>query len=273
MRVFQTNLYLLEAASGPVLCQMCEEDPAREATHVCHKCQQSMCPACKRLHDKVVKCASHVDQDLCFFCKTCDVPVCLHCMLTSHKPHVTEDMTTAGLRGKERVREFLTSARSQIQVLEKAISRLSRNDKELSREKQEVTEEVTARYDEILRWVKRSRGELLESIEAKAETARAALRGETGRAKDTLENLSRLASCTIPDSGLQIWALENELRGLLLKEDDLDHYTAPAPAPGEINTKIGDAEEQETFLRLTTDPSVLDLGTVRAYMGELETSG
>ena len=127
---------------------MCEEGEAKEATHTCDKCRQRMCRACRRLHDKLLNprahpvralnihqratsklaetrkwCTVHRDQELCFHCKDCDVSICLHCKLTSHQPHVTEDMAAATLRGKEELMTLVAKAKEQVRESIQTIKR------------------------------------------------------------------------------------------------------------------------------------------------------
>ena len=127
---------------------MCDEGEAKEATHTCDKCRQRMCRACRRLHDKLLNprahpvralnihqratsklaetrkwCAFHRDQELCFHCKDCDVSICLHCKLTSHQPHVTEDMAAATLRGKEELTPLVAKAKEQVRESIQTIKR------------------------------------------------------------------------------------------------------------------------------------------------------
>ena len=138
----QTNFYIAtetrETTTQPYLCDLCEEGDAKEATHACDKCRQRMCKACRRLHDKFFDprehpvralniheaapkksetrkwCTLHRDQELCFHCKDCDVSICLHCKLTLHQPHVTEDMAAAILRGKEELMKLVATAKEQV---------------------------------------------------------------------------------------------------------------------------------------------------------------
>ena len=124
--------------SGPVLCEMCEEEQQQEATHSCRDCQQRMCRSCRRLHDRFMRdhrvepiaaksrsqpepraegnklCQFHPGQVFCFHCCKCDVSICLHCKLTSHEGHATEDMATAALRAKEELAGVLAKAYEQV---------------------------------------------------------------------------------------------------------------------------------------------------------------
>ena len=129
---------------------MCEEGQQQEATHSCRDCQQCMCRSCRHLHDRVTGtrdhrvepittqppskpevcavgnklCQFHPGQALCFHCCKCDISICLHCKLTSHEGHETEDMATAALRAKEELAAVIAKARNQVR---KACSTKARN--------------------------------------------------------------------------------------------------------------------------------------------------
>ena len=151
-----------------------------------------------------------------------------------------------------------------MQAVERSLARLALDDKELARQREEVTQELGARYDEVLRWVNRSRDELLETMAATADSALAGLRAEEKAATVTMDTLSDLVSraARVSGSNPDVLLLKNELRGALLGEESVDNYR-----------KLGDREEQKTFLQLKADSSVLDLGVVRAYVGELSSGG
>ena len=128
------------------------------------------------------------------------------------------------------------------------------------RQRQEVTDELGARYEEILRWVNRSRDELLETIAATADTTLAGLKAEEKSARVTVETLSDLVSraSRLTSSNPEVLLLKTELQGALLGEDSFDHYSV-------LGNRVG----HKTFLQVNTDSTVLDLEVVRSFMGEL----
>ena len=139
--------------------------------------------------------------------------------------------------------------------MEKILIRLSRDSKEMSRQRKEVTEELGARYDEILRWVNRSRDELLETIAATADAAEAGLKAEEKSARVTMETLSDLVSraARVASNNAGVVLLKKELRAALIGEDDFDHYKT-----------LGNREEQKTFLQVNSDPTALNIEWVRS---------
>ena len=128
------------------------------------------------------------------------------------------------------------------------------------RQRQEVTDELGARYEEILRWVNRSRDELLETIAATADTTLAGLKAEEKSARVTVETLSDLVSRASrrTSSNPEVLLLKTELQGVLLGEDSFDHYSV-----------LGNRVDLKTFLQVNADSTVLDLEVVRSFMGEL----
>ena len=117
------------------------EEEVQEASFTCDKCRQRMCRTCRRLHDRFTDarehhvrtlnaddlpggkeqvkalCSVHREQELCFHCQKCDVSICLHCKLTSHEGHVTEDMATAVLRAKQELAVLVAKADKQVTII------------------------------------------------------------------------------------------------------------------------------------------------------------
>ncbi|XP_076437377.1 uncharacterized protein LOC143276644 [Babylonia areolata] len=228
-------------------CEMCDSDSP--ALYWCQECQQRVCRGCRSVHDKIPDLKDHVVH-----------PLNLSSQHTSRREGTAEERQ----RAWERLRHMAETARLQIQALENSVRQLSRGERKLARERQEVTDGVNARYDDILRWVNRSRADLLDSIEARSEATRTRMTEDEDRAKCSLENLSRLVSVVsnLPDPNTDVFALEDEFQGVLLKNDVHDYFR-----------RLGDAEEHKTFLRLTSDPSALDPEAVGSYLGELTSSG
>ncbi|XP_076455870.1 transcription intermediary factor 1-alpha-like [Babylonia areolata] len=285
--VLQTNFYIVAKAVEaikPLPCEVCEEEDRKEAAYSCDKCQQRMCGTCRQLHDKfgktkkhqvrplspqrkassrketVKKCKVHQDHDLCLFCTDCDVMICLVCKLTSHQPHETEDVGAAAVRGKEELSALVKRAREQVFVTNKLRSRLSRDVQELHRQRKEASEEVRARHDMVLAWVSRAQEELLEAISADSETALAQLEMEDTAASNAIETLSRLlarAAVSTTDSA-ETLLLKVELNAAVAAREKLEELK-----------KESERAEQRRFLTVKSDSSAVDLGDVRAFLGEL----
>ena len=149
----------------------------------------------------------------------------------------------------------------QLQVVQSFLRRVDRDDRELTRQKQEVTQQINARYDVLMTWARRSRDELLEEVSAKEDSARSQLRAEKTAATVTVETLSALVSRAARVTGKDpdVVSLRNELQAALLSEDRLDHHRQRA-----------DRQEPVWGWRYeVTEASVLQLEVVQAYMGRV----
>ena len=138
---------------------------------------------------------------------------------------------------------------------------MDRDERELTRYKQEVTQHINARYDALMTWATRSRDELLEEVSAKEDSARSQLRADKTAATVTMETLSALVSRAARVTGKDpnVVSLRNELRAALLSEDRLDHHRQRA-----------DRQEPVWGWRYdVTEASVLQPEVVQAYMGRV----
>ena len=149
--------------------------------------------------------------------------------------------------------------------METSLRRVDRDERKLTRHKQEVTQQINARYDALMTWATRSRDELLEEVSAKEDSARSQLRAEKTAATVTMETLSALVSraSRVTGKDLDVVSLRNELRAALLSEDGLDHHRQRA-------------ERQEPVWGWrydVTEASVLQLEVVQAYMGRVVERG
>ena len=145
--------------------------------------------------------------------------------------------------------------------MESSLRRTDRDERELTRYKQEVTQQINARFDALMTWATRSRDELLEEVSAKEDSARSQLRAEKTAATVTMETLSALVSRAARVTGKDpdVVSLRNELRAALLSEDSLDHHRQRA------NRK----EPLWGWRYDVTEASVLQLEVVQAYMGRV----
>ena len=149
----------------------------------------------------------------------------------------------------------------QLHVVQSFLRRVDRDDRELTRQKQEVAQQINARYDVLMTWARRSRDELLEEVSAKEDSARSQLRAEKTAATVTVETLSALVSRAARVTGKDpdVVSLRNELQAALLSEDRLDHHRQRA-----------DRQEPVWGWRYdVTEASVLQLEVVQAYMGRV----
>nr|XP_006823672.1 PREDICTED: E3 ubiquitin-protein ligase TRIM56-like [Saccoglossus kowalevskii] len=99
-------------SSTPRQCEFCEEN---EVTFICLECQQYSCTFCSKAHKKsrvakshqvlsfedyqeakekkpfavqpIQYCDVHTDNQLKYYCDTCQIPICMECTIIDHKVH------------------------------------------------------------------------------------------------------------------------------------------------------------------------------------------
>ncbi|KAL8589522.1 hypothetical protein ACOMHN_015908 [Nucella lapillus] len=178
-----------------VLCGMCEEDNRQHATHACQECRLRMCHTCTHYHDIMARdhhvtpvglghpakqkklekkrvYPIHQDQVLCFFCRQCDVSICLHCKLTSHEGHETVDLVSAAQQAREEITALIPTTQQQIQVMEMSLQQVDREDRQLTLHAEKVTQQIHARCDVLMTWARQSRDGLVEEVRAKEACSR-----------------------------------------------------------------------------------------------------
>nr|KAG5687434.1 hypothetical protein BaRGS_031762 [Batillaria attramentaria] len=203
-----------------------------------------MCRTCRRLHDKFTDasthkvqplkakekppkasrpktCQIHLDQSLCLHCVKCDISICMLCKLTSHEGHATEDMARANERAKEELKGLLTKANEQIQVVDTKLCHLDRRERELVRQKQEVTREVNMRYEKAVSTIARARDDAIEDLASREQAAIGGIRAEKMSARNTVETLSGLLNRARNET--DVVSLKNEVQAALLSEEALDN--------------------------------------------------
>lgn len=101
-----------ESRNLTLKCQMCEKDPANEATVLCEQCEVLYCEGCReschplrgplakhslsephrgygnKARERDGRCPDHDDENLSMYCMVCKVPVCALCLHdTRHTSH------------------------------------------------------------------------------------------------------------------------------------------------------------------------------------------
>ena len=105
--------------------------------------------------------------------------------------------------------------------------RVEREDRELTRHAQDMTQQVHARYDAMVKWACRARDQLLEDASAREDSARSQLRAETTSTTTAINTLSSLvsrAARATASSDVDMVVLRNELKTALLSEDIMQHH-------------------------------------------------
>ena len=149
----------------------------------------------------------------------------------------------------------------QIQVVQACLQRLDREQRQLTRHTQEVTQQVDARHDSLVTWARQSRDEMLEEVKAKEDVCTNQLQADKAAASLAMDRLSLLVSRAARADGSDgdVLLLRKELRAALLSQDRLDRHTEQPHTQGAL---WGCSWH-------VSDVSLLDRETVKAYMGRV----
>lgn len=139
--LLQSNFYLeQEEDQGhiqPMICDLC--DQGRVASHLCTKCQMK----------------------LCFHCHSVHVDCCVQSTVSSQGKAADTSEDDAG--------KLLEKGKSQMRVMEKMLTRISEDEKELNKQRKSLEDNIHAHYTVGLASLADARDELLRSIEGHAE--------------------------------------------------------------------------------------------------------
>ncbi|KAJ8982096.1 hypothetical protein NQ317_010954 [Molorchus minor] len=155
-------------------CQMCETEPAKDATVMCDQCEVLYCDSCREschpsrgplakhvlsepkrgsssvLKGKDGKCPEHPEETLNMFCLVCKIGVCAVCLMDSrHTSHDVQALAIMCKAQKSKNMEYLhketdgiidkiTDTTNIIKVNKKAIRRISLGGRENSRNQEIV---------------------------------------------------------------------------------------------------------------------------------------
>lgn len=146
-----------------VVCDVCEDSPA---FYKCSECSQFYCEKCNKLHLRMkagrnhhvtilpsiravneklkvkIYCDDHEHEEVKFFCRKCDVPICRDCKVVSHEGHLTEPLKDVVEEKRNRVYTAMTTARGQL-------ARLKAESIEIKNRKESLVEETEQTNHEI----------------------------------------------------------------------------------------------------------------------------
>lgn len=114
-------------------CQLCETEPAKNATVMCEQCEVLYCDACKeschpgrgplakhnlvepllgraalrnKTKSKDARCIEHEDEALSMYCMICKVPVCPLCLDSRHTSHDVQAINTMCKAQKVKLKSY-----------------------------------------------------------------------------------------------------------------------------------------------------------------------
>ncbi|XP_056021782.1 E3 ubiquitin-protein ligase TRIM36-like [Ostrea edulis] len=154
-----------------VECHICQEP----VSFFCRRCGVNLCDSCVPVHlrmksktghivvnygsgdyDDTCTCDSHPQNECCVYCQTCDVPICMVCVLNKHKSHEMFELS----KKIEEMIEIITRENERLQKykyeLEKILDHTIQRLPSLSKIYQQKKDEVTSRGEELHRHIEKN---------------------------------------------------------------------------------------------------------------------
>nr|KAG5699546.1 hypothetical protein BaRGS_033742 [Batillaria attramentaria] len=146
----------------------------------------------------VDRCHKHKTEDLRFYCKTCQLPVCRDCILTTHKQHLTDDITEASASALRDLSAMMSQLQEKKLLMESRLRSFHAYKSSFEESAQQVTEIVKTFYTEITEAVEASFKELTSDLQQCQETEAARIQNQEQNFHKSLQGVSRLLGQQTP---------------------------------------------------------------------------
>ncbi|XP_044731893.1 E3 ubiquitin-protein ligase TRIM9 isoform X2 [Chrysoperla carnea] len=197
-------------------CQMCECEPARDATVMCEQCEVLYCDTCREschpsrgplakhslqepargtqrlqmLRIREGNCCEHEEEPLSMYCMVCKVPVCAVCLRdTRHTSHDVQAINSMCKAQKTELSQNLQQLSEKARSTTEFIQRLKGMSEKVNEKSQEFEAVVTAQCEALKAAIEVRRLQLMEAIRQDKEMRLRALKDQvtacTGRLQQT----------------------------------------------------------------------------------------
>ncbi|XP_019869309.1 E3 ubiquitin-protein ligase TRIM9 [Aethina tumida] len=198
-------------------CQMCENEPANEATVMCEQCEVLYCESCREschpsrgplakhvltepkrgptgiAKAKDGKCAEHGEETLNMFCLVCKIGVCAVCLMDSR--HASHDVQALAMMCKSQKTELshnLQQLSERARSTTEFIQRLKGMSDKVNENCEEFEGIVAAQCDSLIQAILRRRDQLIDCIRQDKELRMRALKEQVATCTSRLQQTTAL---------------------------------------------------------------------------------
>ncbi|XP_065907091.1 tripartite motif-containing protein 2-like [Dysidea avara] len=208
------------AGEKEVKCDDCDADPV---VSFCPECNIFLCNACHDHHKrkkkygdhgvvpltelrsnkdtsaiqtkvKIPMCKPH-DEQLKFYCETCDKLVCMYCTTTEHNGHNHDTTKHIASKYRTQLQNIITPVEGMIQDLSNAHENIDNMMKEIRKQGDEVYKRVDEHYNELVEKLMKQKDQVRQQVHdtvSRKEKALTAQLNEVDSTKDELVNMKEL---------------------------------------------------------------------------------
>ena len=202
----QTNFYIKAAQTKSSIaantpCEVCEDES--RAGKSCLECEQNMCTNCSRAHLKMTSsrdhhlvsltdrghvgegqvmsksfCNKHKGDELVFYCRKCQIPICLRCKVTSHEQHASEDLSDVATETRVLLSDMLKGAQTWLPTIHAQLNDITTYDDQLETSREKLRGEIIQQAKSLHKDIDMMSERLLDDVEGEymVEMARLGVR-------------------------------------------------------------------------------------------------
>ncbi|KAK3582875.1 hypothetical protein CHS0354_012487 [Potamilus streckersoni] len=199
-------------------CEICEEK--LQAEKRCIECEQNFCSGCSKSHLKLklakdhtlisltdpegqrhltttAYCDKHRTEEMSFFCRTCLIPVCIRCRLTTHENHTTEELIEYANQTRAELLVLLDSGKNFRFSILSEIEEMHSYKEILSKKENVIDDTVSTRRAHFHDMVDRICDDMSKKLKSEVELERGRIENDRKDMETYLEGLStRLTTAT-----------------------------------------------------------------------------
>lgn len=200
-------------------CQLCETEPAKNATVMCEQCEVLYCDSCKeschpnrgplakhgllepllgraalrnKSKSRDARCSEHEDEPLSMFCMVCKVPVCPLCLDSRHASHDVQAINAMCKAQKTELSQNLQQLSEKARSTTEFIQRLKGLSDKVNENCLDFEEAVAVQCDLLIRAIHERKEQLLDFIRQDKEAKLRALKEQVSTCAFKLQHTTGL---------------------------------------------------------------------------------
>ena len=270
---------------GNIPCERCVKKTSGAAVAFCCNCSLFLCSSCQEDHQwwretvshelvsvgekkkdmdikvkvprKPLMCVKHTEEELKFYCNTCQCLICRDCIIVEHREHKQVYPEDIAAKEKESLMETLQEAEDAITKLEAAITSRSDMKKLIEIQKDEINKKIAQEFKMIYASLQEREKALHSKCEEFANQKQTVLSIEM----EEIENLKRsLTFSTQTASGVQNLS-PAELLGT--KKPIQEHLQNRLTSFARLDLEPGESDDISVVVNKTAiDEAIAELGKV-----------
>ncbi|KAJ8039039.1 Tripartite motif-containing protein 45 [Holothuria leucospilota] len=177
----------LDPHSGNLTCDLCTDDA--KALSRCVECMVNICGFCCQAHKRQKKtashtvlsflearrhsakqlqcpvyCSKHQQEELKFYCETCDHSVCRDCCLVEHRDHLVEYVEDVGTHHKKVLSSLLSRLEPHIEAVKRGIDSSDRLEVAIAERSASIKVDIEDHFEAYIQALHKHKRSLLQSV-------------------------------------------------------------------------------------------------------------